>query len=450
MTDAFDPYITNRDSELHLRDARHAHQLATQHNFALAPKVGFLYHVVFEFAIPVGTQATAMPNTQQFQRELSVLVKGISLPKMRADVQTKRQYNRKKNVQTGVNYDEVSITFHDDNTGITRALIEEYYRWYFRDGNKQTNGVPNDFNSRDKFSTAVPRYGMDNDLSVPFFKNIRIYQLSRQKWVSYTLVNPLFTSWQHDDLAYGDGAILENKVSVAYEAVMYDFGDINPNADPAGFTSQETRYDQVPSPLTTGDAAGSIDTRRGPELVPSFGGTNGAGRGINVFQGAGQGDGAARGLGLFPGASNYSSNAGNPSGVLTRVVNQTRNPEVGGLQQVLFPTTNTAGGATDPISRLTNTNLVRNLDSGSIERILLGDKNALNAVINKTLSSGAYGKIWNSSNFGTFKKLNQRQQAAIATDVIGRIAGGDKKLTQIASSVINVVTQRAANNRGRR
>lgn len=449
MTDAFDPYITNRDSELHLRDARHAHQLATQHNFALAPKVAFLYHVVFEFAIPIGAQATAMPNTQQFQRELAVLVKSISLPKFRADVQTKRQYNRKKNVQTGINYDEIGITFHDDNTGITRALIEEYYRWYFRDGNKQTNGVPNDFNSRDKFSNSIPRYGMDNDPTVPFFKNIRIYQLSRQKWVSYTLVNPIFTSWQHDDLSFGDTAILENKVSVAYEAVMYDFGDINPNSDPAGFTSQETRYDQVPSPLTVNDTTGSADTRRGPQLVPSFGGTNGAGRGVNVFQGLGQGDGSTRGLDLFPGVSNSSSNAGNPQGILSRVVNESRNQQTGGLQQVLFPNSNIFGTATQP-SRLPNSNQVRNLDSGSIERILTGDKNALNAVINKTLSSGAYGKIWNSSNFGTFKNLNSRQQQAIATDVIGRIIGGDKKLTQIASTVINVVTKRNADNRGRR
>ena len=155
---SIDPYLINSNSDLHLRDARHAHQLYTQHNFALAPKMKFLYHVVFEFSAPV----SFIPNSDQFRKELGVLANEVSLPSYRLDVDTKHQYNRKKNVQTGINYDEVTFGFIDDNTGITRALMEEYYRFYYRDGGKHENGAAFDFGARDKFTNSVPRYGLDN------------------------------------------------------------------------------------------------------------------------------------------------------------------------------------------------------------------------------------------------------------------------------------------------
>ena len=46
-----DPYLFNSSNDVHLRDARHAHQLYTEHNFALAPKTKFLYHVVFDHSM---------------------------------------------------------------------------------------------------------------------------------------------------------------------------------------------------------------------------------------------------------------------------------------------------------------------------------------------------------------------------------------------------------------
>ena len=58
------------------------------------------------------------------------------MPSFRASVENKQQYNRKKNVQTRVDYQDCRIAFHDDNTGVTRALLEEYYRYYFVDANK--------------------------------------------------------------------------------------------------------------------------------------------------------------------------------------------------------------------------------------------------------------------------------------------------------------------------
>lgn len=416
-----DPYLINSDSDLHLRDARHAHQLYTQHNFALGPKMKFLYHVVFEFSAPTAF----IPNSDQFRKELGVLANQVSLPSYRLDVDTKHQYNRKKNVQTGINYDEVTFGFIDDNTGITRALMEEYYRFYYRDGGKHQNGTAFDFDARDKFGRNVPRYGLDNleGKGGAFFKAVRIYQLARQQWVSYTLVNPLVTSFKHDDASYADSDIMMNTMNLAYEAVMYDSGKINPGGDPPGFTSQETRYDNVPSPLQSGSGGGGGVGGPAPSLVK---------QGFDLLRGSGL-------LNSFPGFSNNSSRNGDPLGTLNNIVNFSRNPTIGGVQQIVFPKPNTR--ATSTLSNLLDRS-VKNLDGDFIRRTLTSNRSALNSTVRRSLATGAYSSDWNSSNFDQFQNLNRAAQSAIETEVIDRASGGDKKIQQIASQVISSIRGR--------
>jgi hypothetical protein len=86
------------------------------------------------------------------KKKLGVLVKSADLPSYRISVENKQQYNRKKNVQTRIDYQDVNIVLHDDNTGITRGMLEEYYRYYFNDGNNQAfNGA---YDARDKYKNG--------------------------------------------------------------------------------------------------------------------------------------------------------------------------------------------------------------------------------------------------------------------------------------------------------
>ena len=210
--------------DMTFKDYKHAHNLYTQYNFAFAPKVKFLYHIDFSV-----NSAAKAANTNAFLRVISVLGKSVDLPGYRVSVDTKQQYNRKKKVQTRIDYDEVRMVFHDDNVGITRSMLEEYYNHYFRDGlNKNADGTASNYGPRDKYGNIVPRYGLDNGSEVPFFNYIKIFQLSKQKWFGYTLINPLLTSWQHGTLDYSDGAgIMENTISIAYEGVIYTHGNID-------------------------------------------------------------------------------------------------------------------------------------------------------------------------------------------------------------------------------
>lgn len=249
---------TNANRDIHLRDYRHARNLYYEYGLAFAPKTKYLFHCLFEPSPEVGNSATK--NSFAFQKHLGVLVKTTDLPSFRVSVENKKQYNRIKQYQTRLDYQDVNMTFHDDNLGVTRALFEEYYKYYFLDGrhNVQKGAiVSGPYASRDKYSPTVPKYGLNTGNVGPFFNSITIYQLSRQEYFAYTLVNPIITQWDHGDADMSDASGMnENTMSIAYESVLMTNGNIGEDSQPVAFADPETGYDQTPSPLSEPDLRG--------------------------------------------------------------------------------------------------------------------------------------------------------------------------------------------------
>ena len=66
--------------------------------------------------------------------EFNLLVESAQLPSFTLDTETLNMYNKKRIVQTKINYEPVEIIFHDDMAGLTTMLWESYYRYYFQDG----------------------------------------------------------------------------------------------------------------------------------------------------------------------------------------------------------------------------------------------------------------------------------------------------------------------------
>ena len=103
-----------------LRNWQHASRLYINNSLEYAPKTKFLYHVTFHLnpdarAIAWGTYSNLI--------EIGMLVKNADLPKYTAKTQIMNMYNRKKNIQTAIEYQPVTITLHDDNVGATRSLL---------------------------------------------------------------------------------------------------------------------------------------------------------------------------------------------------------------------------------------------------------------------------------------------------------------------------------------
>lgn len=248
--------ITNPKGNL--GDYAHAQALFRDNFYRLAPRQKFLYHVVFELSDDALKVLSSFNANTMLQKEINMLVKTADLPKMQMEVTTKNMYNRKKNVQTAISYDPVNIAFHDDNLGLTTTLLEGYYRYYFADGNHRQGTTA--FNSRNTYKGEQfhgYRYGFDNDSVGPFFKSIQIYQLTRQTYTGFELINPILLNIQHDTMDYSDNSgTAENQMQVAYEGVRYSRGGVE-EGTPKGFA--EEHYDKSPSPLTiAGGGTGNV------------------------------------------------------------------------------------------------------------------------------------------------------------------------------------------------
>jgi hypothetical protein len=241
-------------TDYQLKDFQHAARLFTDADQRLAPKQKFLYHVSFNIN---SAAITGLNFKYQHQNEINMLVKTADLPKFTIQADTLNQYNRKKNVQSKIDYQPVQIKFHDDNVGVTRQLWENYYNYYYADASAAAKPYAYTRSAMQGPNYIRTSYGLDNNSSVPFFTDITIYQMSKRSWNSYKLINPIITAWNHDTLDYSSSQPGEQSMTLVYEAVSYSNGVVYGD-NPPGFGKEH--YDKTPSPIALAGGAALVPT----------------------------------------------------------------------------------------------------------------------------------------------------------------------------------------------
>lgn len=246
-------------SNVVLRDPQHAARLFTDDQFRLAPKHKFAFHVSFSIN-PAALQNIDL--VQRHKNEINMLVKSCDLPNFTIQTETLNQYNRKKNVQTTHKYNNINVTFHDDNMGLINQLWQNYYTYYYADPSSAADTTSAYARTATKnFNYINNTYGLDNGSTVPFFNYITIYQMARHEYVSYTLYNPIIVGWNHNKVDYSQNAIHDNLMQLQYEAVSYGQGMVSENGvntgEVEGFGADH--YDQTPSPLQSSGSSERIN-----------------------------------------------------------------------------------------------------------------------------------------------------------------------------------------------
>ena len=275
--------LSNRDNPKGLvGDYAHASALYRRNNFRLAPKVGFLYHVTLDVNPLALSQLGPTVQNLINKREVNLLVSTVDLPSYSVESDTKNTYNRKKVVQTRLNYDPVALIFHDDQAGLTTLLWESYFRYYYQDANYSRKlvdstpdlSVPTAYRNG-MYSTEILnryRHGLDRpkNFEVPFFNSITINQLHSQNaksnFTSITLINPLIEALQHASMAQDETGTLKTTMRIKYEGVMYNRG-ITAIDNPPGF-ADPAHYDVTPSPIQKGDF--DLETKEGFNILDVF------------------------------------------------------------------------------------------------------------------------------------------------------------------------------------
>lgn len=271
-----------------LRDYTHASKTFTTNAYELKPRYKFLFHVSFSLntaEIPYLRGAFSGQDTT----ELSLLVKTVDLPRYNINTQTMNQYNRKRLIQTKIEYQPVNITFHDDGGDNARRLWYYYFSYYYKDPTQQylspnvTNGSAGASQNRttgfgyprsDIYSDnmQVKDWGYSGESfqdasssasgKIPFFKDIRIYGLDQRKFAEYVLINPLIKSWSHDTYDYTQGSgTMQHTMSIEYETVKYYEGSMSKggtaDANVQGF-GDPAHYDTTQSALNRPGANGTV------------------------------------------------------------------------------------------------------------------------------------------------------------------------------------------------
>jgi hypothetical protein len=271
-----------------LRDYTHASKTFTTNSWELKPRFKFLFHVVFTLNVE---EIPALRNVPIFQAQnipnLSLAVKTVDLPKFTVDSEVLNQYNRKRIVQKGIKYDPINVTFHDDSGDNIRELWYQYYSYYYNDPRQQyiSNASPTNgrignvqqkangfsYNTRDIYEQN--RIGNINDWGFigesyldgtstasgkpPFFKDIQIFGFDQHKYARYILINPVITSWSHDQYSYEDGGVMQNSMTIQYETVKYFNGGLG-KPDKNVTWPDEAHYDMRRSPLSRPGSTASI------------------------------------------------------------------------------------------------------------------------------------------------------------------------------------------------
>lgn len=267
MSTAFTQFLTNFAGGVfsdvgYLRDYQHAARLYQSNNYELAPKATWSYFVEFGFH-PSLLNKAYFPSIDEswYNRSkdrIGLLAKTVDQPRVTVGTETYNQYNRKTVVMSKLAYTPVGITFHDDMANVVANLWKNYYQYYFadsrydgfiRDSRQGGRSFPEAYEDV-KYNNRAYAYGLNNGQIFPnFFKNLTIYLLNRKEYVSITLVNPKITEWAPSTLDQtSNNRLLDIKMTLAYEAVYYDYSGRKITADNPGFN--KNYYDKTTSPLT--------------------------------------------------------------------------------------------------------------------------------------------------------------------------------------------------------
>jgi hypothetical protein len=253
-----DDVLTGLTRNATMRDFKHANKIFVSNAYELAPKHSYLFHVAFD----VNSTLSRLPNIEKIQ--LGMMVKTVSLPKYTIDVKTMNAYNRPNIIQNKIKYDPVNITFHDDSADVVRDFWYDYMSHYYRDSDYS----PPIYQQNTKYNERqsehwgyLPAKYQSNGSVERILNFIKIYSLHQKRFTEYILVNPTITSFQHGQHSYSDtSGTMENTMTISYETVLYNYGDVKIGAEPDGFAT--LLYDKTPSPLTP--AGGSTASILGP------------------------------------------------------------------------------------------------------------------------------------------------------------------------------------------
>ena len=176
-----------------------------------------------------------------FRTQISSLVRKATLPDIQFKTETKNAYNRKKIVNTGLEFSPVTLTVMDTVGNEWLGTLMNYYSYHYMNvRNKSAPGDARDIRNVASILSATAgaragpsatnpasrpvevgfdsnAYGYNVNASPNFFERIDFILYHGNKGVQYSIINPTMTQLKIDDLDYSSSDIMSFELTFAYE-----------------------------------------------------------------------------------------------------------------------------------------------------------------------------------------------------------------------------------------
>lgn len=227
MSKLFDIFGSGSGKKFYMRDFRNAYRFRPDVNPTRQKFQGYVNFVInrsilFDLGL----------DGQSFRTEIGSLVRTADLPGVSFKTDTLNAFNNKKIVQTGVEYEPVSMSVYDTVGNEWLTLFMKYFSYhYMSPRNKQevgnrdiasdnTNKLRNEtigssFQSAEHFDSN--RAGFNLNAVSNFFERIDYVLYHGTTGVQYSIINPTLTSFTNTPIDYSDSQFREFNLQFAYE-----------------------------------------------------------------------------------------------------------------------------------------------------------------------------------------------------------------------------------------
>lgn len=233
VLDIFGPGGSN--NSFYARDFRNAYTFRPDQN---PPRQKFQGYVNFVLNRSLYGSSFYGSDGAAFRVNISSLVKTASLPEMQFKTDTKNSYNRKKIINTGVEYEPVDIKVFDTINNDWLVLFMKYFTYHYMNprnkssadrqvGDDPTKATPGSDMIGSKFGFGgnwdSNAYGYNLNAVSNFFERIDYVLYHGNKGIQYSLMNPVLTRFRTGEIDYSSSEVMEFDMTFEYESfTVYD------------------------------------------------------------------------------------------------------------------------------------------------------------------------------------------------------------------------------------
>jgi hypothetical protein len=233
VLDIFGPGGSN--NSFYARDFRNAYTFRPDQN---PPRQKFQGYVNFVLNRSLYGSSFYANDGSAFRVNISSLVKTATLPEMQFKTDTKNSYNRKKIINTGIEYEPVDIKVFDTINNDWLILFMKYFSYHYMNprnksstgrevGDDPTKATPGSNMIGSKFGFGgnwdSNAYGYNLNQVSNFFERIDYVLYHGNKGIQYSLINPVLTRFRTGEIDYASSEVMDFDMTFEYESfTIYD------------------------------------------------------------------------------------------------------------------------------------------------------------------------------------------------------------------------------------